>query len=44
MIIRANILMNNKKHFSAEFIINWMKDNKVFELLFDPKTTHEAIV
>ena len=32
------------KAFDTQFLIQWMRENQVFEILFDPKKTHLQLV
>ena len=42
-IIKNNRMFANKS-FTADFLIQWMTDNGVFSILFDPKKTHLQLV
>jgi len=37
-VIKSHRAFSNR--FSGEFLINWMFENKIFDVLFDPKGTH----
>ena len=38
-IIKNNRMYGNKS-FTAAFLIDWMEENNVFDILFDAKKTH----
>ena len=42
-IVRNNRMMSNKS-FTTKFLIEWLYNNGVFIILFDPKKTHLQIV
>lgn len=38
-IVKNNRMLSNKS-FSSQYLIEWMQNNEVFTILFDPKKTH----
>ena len=36
--------MFSNKSFTSAFLVEWLHENKVFNILFDPKKTHLQIV
>jgi len=44
IIKNLRMFSSNNKAFTAHFLITWMQENGVFNILFDPKRTHLQIV
>jgi len=43
-VIKNNTLVMSTKSFSTEFLIDWMKNNEVFDIIWDGRKTHLQLV
>ena len=43
-VIKSNTLYLTNKNFTTEFLIEWMKNNEVFDIIWDGRKTHLQLV
>lgn len=44
ILIKNNTMYNVNKNFSSEFLIEWITDNGLLDIIWDPKKTHLQLV